>query len=143
MYAVGQLASMRTARMDTCAQSGSVAGRPFATALLLAAAVQAVLPLAGGTAPRPPCNLNGVLTGSVCECDAAWAGSECETLAVLPTPKNGGYHQSHTSSWGGNAVYDSVNGVYHGFFSEMVLNCGLSTCVAGPTTTLCELRRGL
>lgn len=77
--------------------------------------------------PPPPCNLNGVLQNGVCVCDAAWDGPECATLAVLPAPKNGGYRQEHTSSWGGNAIYDSDTKVYHGFFSEFVHNCGLWT----------------
>eukprot|EP00039_Didymoeca_costata_P005662 m.83474 g.83474 ORF g.83474 m.83474 type:complete len:337 (-) comp12923_c0_seq1:386-1396(-) len=77
----------------------------------------------------PKCNMNGVYETSsgTCDCDAAWEGTECEKLAVLPVPKENGYKQEHVSSWGGNAIYINETGLYHGFFSEFVHNCGVNT----------------
>jgi hypothetical protein len=89
---------------------------------------QLLLVLVGGAAmPEPPCNLNGVLHAGHCVCDAAWSGHSCEILAVLPVPRDAGYRQPHTSSWGGNAVYNNTTGLYHGFFSELVNHCGMAT----------------
>jgi len=78
--------------------------------------------------PVPPCNLNGVLNAGECLCDAAWTGASCDTLAVLPVPRHAGYRQPHTSSWGGNAVYDNTTELYHGFFSDLVNHW----CVSRP-----------
>lgn len=73
------------------------------------------------------CQLNGVCTAGVCQCDAAWTGPQCRVMNLKPSPRNGGYKHPNTSSWGGNAWRDPDTNVYHGFFSEFVNHCGLST----------------
>jgi len=73
------------------------------------------------------CNLNGLCAADsgLCRCDPAWDGPTCGRLAVLPTPADNGYNVPGTASWGGNAIYDPATKLYHGFFSEFVLHCGL------------------
>ena len=79
------------------------------------------------TPPTPPgkkcpgsCSMNGICTASgECQCDPAWVGNECQTLAILPAEKASGLRQidvpaggpngtiaGNTSTWGGAVLYD-------------------------------------
>jgi hypothetical protein len=112
---------------------------------LLAAAVCPAVTLAMAAAPEPivapdgsggapckddlDCQLNGLCTGGTCVCDAAWKGSNCSTLNLLPAPMENGYGSLHSniSSWGGGVVHDPKSGKWIMFVSEMDKGCGLGT----------------
>lgn len=90
----------------------------------------------------PPCSLNGVLNGTTCICDAGWSGIACSILDLLPSaplsadsqtyfhPSNGGLNGGGfiSNSWGISVARDDSNEtLWHGFMTEMMLNCSLSS----------------
>jgi len=75
------------------------------------------------------CQLNGVCLIGVCHCDAAWRGSNCSVVNLLPArplSKQGFTTTDTWSSWGGNINMDT-NGTWHLFAAEMGGHCGLQT----------------
>jgi hypothetical protein len=67
-----------------------------------------------------------------CECDAAWLGDRCQTLALLPTTRTAGLRAlddkgQNTSTWGGSIILDSDTGVQHMWAAEMLANCGINS----------------
>jgi hypothetical protein len=103
--------------------------------LLLLSALSAV---SGEEAPPPlptrctgdlSCSFNGVCSAAgTCECEPAWKGRFCETLAVEPGGRQLGYQASEgglrLSSWGG-APLRADDGTYHLIASEMINHAGL------------------
>eukprot|EP00035_Acanthoeca_spectabilis_P000400 m.73039 g.73039 ORF g.73039 m.73039 type:complete len:418 (+) comp10188_c0_seq1:1-1254(+) len=89
------------------------------------------------------CSLNGVCTGGVCVCDAAWTGPNCSSLNFLPANKSQGFNHvgSSWSSWGGSAVQDPKTGRWYLGVDEMSEHCGLGTwhtnshCIIASSTT--------
>ncbi|GMH71994.1 hypothetical protein TL16_g05803 [Triparma laevis f. inornata] len=88
-----------------------------------------------GCRDNSDCSLNGQCAEEgVCECRPAWKGERCETMNILPTPKNSGYRgmdmnpatrkMANTSSWGG-AVLPGKDGELHMWASEMTEHCGI------------------
>ena len=76
------------------------------------------------------CSLNGECTSrGSCSCDPPWAGSDCGILVTLPTNVGAAYGFGtpfEVSSWGGNAIYDGADQLYHLFVTEMQgEGCGL------------------
>ncbi|GMI10708.1 hypothetical protein TrVE_jg2349 [Triparma verrucosa] len=82
------------------------------------------------------CSLNGKCSeSSTCQCRPAWKGERCETLNILPTPKESGYRRmdlnqatkkmANTSSWGGAILPDPKDGTLHMWASEMTEHCGI------------------
>lgn len=72
-----------------------------------------------------------------CSCNPGWKGPDCGTLDLLPVSDNledsaayGTFPSSTTTglaAWGGSVLPDPSNGsLYHGFFAEMALDCGLT-----------------
>lgn len=93
--------------------------------IIVAAAVEDFPPVASlfdpltakaNSSNKNDCSLNGDLQDGRCVCDAAWEGSECEFLRLLPANPDAGLqlHRQHPnknglySSWGGSVL----NGVY-------------------------------
>jgi hypothetical protein len=72
------------------------------------------------------CELNGKCVSGQCVCDAAWTGTNCEMLALKPTPKSNGYKVDGVSSWGGTTILDG-DGKYHMFVGTFTKNCGLNS----------------
>ena len=72
------------------------------------------------------CQLNGRCSPEhKCLCVDAWEGAHCELLATRPTA--GAAHAiANASSWGGRAIFDPADGLYHGFFSEFGGTCGMN-----------------
>eukprot|EP01079_Euglenida_sp_SAG-EU17-18_P002250 gene2250-3122_t len=84
--------------------------------------------LTAPAAADPSCNRNGVARpdGS-CQCDAAWQGSTCNSLALQPASgANLGaiYPNETTSSWGGT-IQRGADRMYHLVVSEIAAGCGL------------------
>lgn len=82
------------------------------------------------------CSYNGDFdpTKGRCNCNLAWKGPACESLALKPALKNAGYRSpfgpipsqpSLVSSWGGSVLYDETDGLWHMFSAEMVNCCGI------------------
>lgn len=78
------------------------------------------------------CSYNGQCGAeNVCECQPAWKGDRCQTLALLPMAKDWGLHSvdegQNTSSWGGSVLLDPETGVFHMWAAEMVEHCGIDS----------------
>lgn len=95
------------------------------------------------------CEYNGNCTcnghACACDCDAAWRGTTCGELALLPAPppvplRSGGTaplpaYPPHTllnltpptNSWGGGVVHDPSTGKWNMFVSEFANQCGLGS----------------
>ena len=71
------------------------------------------------------CQLNGKCVEGVCHCSDAWTGTNCSTLALLPTPKEAGLNLPNDSTWGGN-VLKGKDGKYHLYAAYMEKGCGLT-----------------
>ena len=83
------------------------------------------------------CSLNGICTASgECQCDPAWVGDACETLAVLPAARDSGFRQidvppggpngtlaGNTSTWGGAVLYDSTYKLWFMWATELTAHC--------------------
>jgi hypothetical protein len=79
------------------------------------------------------CSYNGQCRTSdgTCQCQAAWKGSRCGELNLLPAAHpHPGYKRSdsggNVSSWGAPVLWDEHSGRWHGWASEMVDNCGIN-----------------
>lgn len=99
--------------------------------ILMIIAVSALWPYgasANSCTSAADCSLNGDCISNACVCDPWWSGSpQCDVLALLPTDKNTGYHNSSVkSSWGGMSIQDDA-GKWHLFAAEMENSCGLSS----------------
>eukprot|EP00035_Acanthoeca_spectabilis_P018809 m.404176 g.404176 ORF g.404176 m.404176 type:complete len:372 (+) comp16790_c3_seq9:74-1189(+) len=124
---------------------------------ILATAAAVTLPIgatSGTPAPAPPCktdfdcSLNGHCESSgVCSCRLPWKDSTrgavvepCSVLDVQPHPndyipayggglarKSTAWMEQNPSSWGGNMIFDRVDGKYHLYVSEMAGGKGLSS----------------
>ena len=75
------------------------------------------------------CHLNGICdsASSRCHCLAAWRGSTCGKLALLPATRGAGLHSAAnatSSSWGAAIEYDGTR--WQMFANEMVLGCGIN-----------------
>ena len=80
------------------------------------------------------CSFNGECnaTTSLCECDAAWTGDRCQTLALEPTSADAGLRLvdaagANVSSWGGAVLLDAEASppLYHMWASEISEGCGI------------------
>jgi hypothetical protein len=83
----------------------------------------------------PPCSLNGVLdnTGG-CSCDSGWIGKHCGQLDLHPAPPLASQVTSKAAltsdngeanaTWG-MSVVGPLNGVYHGYMTEIANECYL------------------
>jgi len=74
------------------------------------------------------CNLNGVCSGGVCNCDPWWQDDDCGALNLRPARRNTGYNRTSEliSSWGAKIVKDpKVASLYHLFAAEFINHCGL------------------
>eukprot|EP00041_Stephanoeca_diplocostata_P017854 m.367915 g.367915 ORF g.367915 m.367915 type:complete len:802 (-) comp20839_c0_seq2:64-2469(-) len=88
----------------------------------------------GKCASDRDCHYAGVCgNAGVCVCDAAWTGSDCGQLHLLPARAGSGYPNVPASSqlpstspftWGGAEIF--ADGVYHGFFTEFVNHCPMT-----------------
>jgi hypothetical protein len=73
------------------------------------------------------CSLNGhCQPDGVCVCLPGWRSPQCAVLNIIPTPFKAGYHNDSYASWGGNALYDPIDGLWHMFVAEMVNHCTLN-----------------
>ena len=69
----------------------------------------------------------GHCTAGRCICSPGWAGPRCAeldlapTAAALYTPVQG--RQQQINTWCGSIIEDPASGVWHGFFTSMLLNC--------------------
>ena len=63
------------------------------------------------------CSLNGALNATgVCECNRPWVGTNCSLLARQPALPDAAYGvQPNASTWGGNVVRGTDDGLYHLF----------------------------
>ena len=85
--------------------------------------------------------MNGVCTaGGECQCDPAWVGDACQTLAILPAVKESGLRQinvpaggpngtiaGNTSTWGGAVLYDAKYKLWFMWATELTAHCGMHT----------------
>ncbi len=94
------------------------------------------------------CSLNGICTASgECECDPAWVGEACQTLAILPAARDGGFRQidvhpggpngtlaGNTSTWGGAVLYDPTYKLWFMWATELTAHCAYyaAATVASP-----------
>lgn len=101
---------------------------PWPIALLLAGIL---LPLTSSQCGNDrDCSLNGRCRNGTCQCLAAWSGSHCAKLNLLPATKGAGLHAPHSSdpnssSWGGSVGFDPVSKRWQMFAAEMVNSCGI------------------
>lgn len=73
------------------------------------------------------CSLNGICQSGTCACDAPWGGPKCELLQFKPVSYPQGYGTATTvATWGGNAIYNETDGLYHMFVSRMTNECQLN-----------------
>lgn len=83
---------------------------------------------AGACVSDDDCSLNGACHAGTCRCDAAWSGSACSVLQVLPATRAAGLHSMkdgrNVSSWGGSVV--ELDGEWHMYASQMVNHCGIN-----------------
>lgn len=106
-------------------------------------------PLDGAAAGRvtwPPqpcfsdadCSFNGACntTSTLCDCDVAWTGDRCQSLALEPTLPDAGLRLTsaagkNISSWGGAVLIDlgesDTGPMFHMWASEMEAGCGIDT----------------
>jgi hypothetical protein len=98
--------------------------------------------------PSPPgkkcsgsCSMNGICTANgECQCDPAWVGDACQTLAILPAVKDSGLRQinvpadgpngtiaGNTSTWGGAVLYDPKHRLWFMWATELTAHCGMHT----------------
>ena len=91
-------------------------------------------PLKGGGSCVGPvdCQLNGNCASGRCACLAAWTGSDCSQLHLLPAPTQAAFPPhgpAHTavSTWGAGVVPSADGKLYHMFVSEMQRSCGLKS----------------
>ena len=75
------------------------------------------------------CSLNGVCGKGVCVCDAAWTGTACDKMALLPTPAKSDFREDSVSTWGGSIVYETSHPgpSWHMYASEMLGSCGIES----------------
>jgi hypothetical protein len=105
-------------------------------------------------APPPPtkgcalnCSMNGVCVDGKCACDAAWIGSHCQTLDLLPATRDSGLRQfgvaaggppgtiaGNTSTWGGATLYDPSLGRWFMWATELTGHCGMHTWTTNSHT---------
>jgi len=85
------------------------------------------------------CRLNGLCEDTVCKCDAAWMGSNCNLLNLLPAPNHYSFHgkTKDKTSWGGSVLSHSPNEqkksqdeqesdvTFYMYAAEMTNSCGL------------------
>ena len=95
--------------------------------------------LSMGCADDFDCSLNGICSTSsgACACDSGWSGKSCETLDVQPTEWEWGYNKlgsEQTSSWGGGGWWDSDEGRYFVWVTELSHNCGMHTWTTNSKT---------
>ena len=97
-------------------------------ALLLCWHVAAADALAGTTCTTAfDCSLNGACgANGTCECLPGWRNPACAILDIAPSPYAAGYHNASYASWGGNALFDPKDGLWHMFVAEMVNHCPLN-----------------
>jgi hypothetical protein len=83
------------------------------------------------------CSLNGICTGNgECQCDPAWVGESCQTLAILPGARDSGFRQinippggpngtlaGNTSTWGGAVLYDPKYKLWFMWATELTAHC--------------------
>ena len=90
------------------------------------------------------CQLNGLCTGGVCVCDAAWTDANCSRLSLLPAKpiaQQGFSGDTNTSSWGGSIIQGD-GATYHLFAAEIAGGCGMqafstnSRCVHATSSTV-------
>ena len=84
---------------------------------------------------RLDCSLNGDCVGGACQCEAAWTGPCCSSLALLPARVGGNsYLAPNVSTWGGNIV--ATGSTFSMWIAEMAPanastgeggSCGLTT----------------
>ena len=73
------------------------------------------------------CSFNGHCgRNGTCECLPGWRNPACGVLDVLPSPYAAGYHNASFASWGGNALFDPIDGLWHMFVAEMANHCPLN-----------------
>lgn len=82
------------------------------------------------------CSYNGRCDdkGGRCHCRPAWKGAACEELNLLPVDRSRlGYrsrnrtnNNSNISTWGAPILWDETSQKWHGWASEMALNCGIN-----------------
>ena len=89
--------------LGLCASAGALQlqlaprGSP-APAPAPAPALDAPYPKGGGAcATAAQCQLNGRCAGGTCACDAAWTGSNCSALDLLPAPVEGALYGPPTA----------------------------------------------
>lgn len=91
-----------------------------AAALLLAASGLGTAAAACTT--DEDCSLNGVCSsGGLCACDPGWVGPSCGALNISTVDPAAGYNHvgDGTSSWGGAALLDEADGLYHLMYAKM------------------------
>ena len=82
------------------------------------------------------CSYNGICntTAGTCACDAAWKGTHCTTLNLLPARPNSGLNASSSAtdpepdgSWGGTITKHTTDKTtYHMFVAQFVNRCGFN-----------------
>eukprot|EP00937_MAST-01D_sp_MAST-1D-sp2_P006694 g6694.t1 len=97
-------------------------------------------PQGGACSTDTDCSLNGECTAGRCACDAAWTGTACSTLALLPGARDAGYRLvddarwGNTSSWGGGGFYDAREKRWFMWATELAEHCGMHTWTTNSQT---------
>lgn len=69
-----------------------------------------------GCKTEDDCGGAGDCVAGACECDAAWTGQTCTTLALLPMDPDNGIRRPEAGSWGGSVV--QIGKLFHMFVSD-------------------------
>ena len=87
------------------------------------------------------CQLNGLCIDGICECDAAWTGSQCQWLALEGhgSLAYGDPDHGTVTSWGGGPpAYDASTGKWTLFATEIGQHCGLTEWLHRSTVVKAE-----
>jgi hypothetical protein len=73
------------------------------------------------------CSLGGTCSDGRCLCDKTWSGPACVQLNLVPASKAPLWVGDTDASWGGNAVFDHADKLWHLFFAEFLNDCPLGS----------------
>eukprot|EP00039_Didymoeca_costata_P005885 m.85556 g.85556 ORF g.85556 m.85556 type:complete len:413 (+) comp13017_c0_seq3:146-1384(+) len=103
----------------------------------------------GACLTEKDCHFGGIcaVDSKTCHCDPTWTGTHCSMLHLLPARKGSGYPTVPATTqlpskspfpWGGAVILErngnENNTLYHGYFTEYMLNCPMTYATWGTQT---------